>query len=845
MRLIFLLFILLWSGARLSAQCVIINEVMVNPSDVCDGACEPNTAEWIELYNTCNTPVDLSCYVLTDGDYTVTFPAGSSIAANGYFVIGSINSGGPVDLNISNCGCTAGNTIGVLSNSSEQLILLNSLGVEQDAIVWGGGQFPMNITSITLGACAPLTINRPNSTGFVNVPVSPDGCSVGRTCDAATTWQAKCGSNISMGATNGTIVTPAFSASSTNICPGDCINFTDNSTGTPDNWFWTFSGAATATSTAQNPSSICYNNVGNYTVTLQISNSCGTFTETQTGYIQVGTGATPTITANGPLSFCEGNSVSLSTTTPGTYQWLLNGNPISGETNSQITVTQSGDYSVSVGGGSCTGISNIIQVNVLNTPIANISALSSTTLCPGESVILNNNSVADNYVWMLNGNPINGSNTQQYTANTAGSYTLTVSNANGCSATSTPIVVTVLSVTTPIISSVNGLSVFCPGQSLELSSTTGLQNYQWFFNNALIPGANTSTYMATQGGFYTVTANSANGCSVSSAPFAITQSIAPLAQITPSGPLIICNAQPISLQTTSGAASYQWFNAGVAINGANTNTFIAGQSGSYSVTVTNAEGCSASSGAVQVSFNTGITVDIVSSNLNPCEGETVYLSTALLNYTQILWSTGENSKEIGVTNSGTYEVIVVNSGNCTARDNIQIVFQPKPMVDAGENVSSDCVYGAVLHASGEGIPNWEPALGLSNTNTFEVTAFPSNTTIYYLTVDNGICKATDSVLVIADCSSIYVPTSFTPNDDGLNDVFKAQGMDVQNFKLTVYNRWGEKVFYTEDINHGWDGTYKGTLSPLGVYVWELSASDKFGTPMLNNNQRRGIVTLLR
>lgn len=848
MKFLTLLLSLLVYSISSTAQCVLINEVMINPSGTNDGSNNPNTSEWIELYNTCNTTVDLSCFVMTNGEFTITFPTGSSIPANGYFVIGSNNSGGPVDINIGTCGCVAGNLIGTLSNSAEQLILVNSSGVQQDAIYWAPGDFPMNITSMTLGACAPITINKPNNTGFALIP-SPggsanDGCTVGRTCDASSTWQIKCGSNISMGSTNGLQGIPAFTASNTSVCPGDCISFTDNSTGNPMAWFWTFSGAATGNSNAQNPSSVCYNNSGNFTVTLQITNACGTFTHTQTGYIQVGAGATPNITANGPLNFCAGNSVTLSTNTVGTYQWQLNGTAIPGETNASLIVTQSGSYTVSVSSGSCAGTSNAIQVNVTPASTAIINALSSTTICTGETVILESVNAANTYQWLLNGNPLPGATSQQLSVNSAGNYTLIVSSINGCSATSAPTTVNVLTATTPTITSTNGQFSFCQGQSLNLEATPGLANYQWYLNNSIIAGATNANLVVTQTGAYTVSVGSANGCITSSLPTIVNLLPLPNAQVTPAGPILICNAVPALLQASSGAASYQWYNAGVSISGANSSSYLAAQTGDYSVIITSTLGCTATSNIVIVSFNTGITVNIYNNKPFPCDGDVVFLSTTQ-EYNQIDWTTGENGIQISVTESGTYGVTVVNSGGCTATDEVQLDFLPKPFVEAGDDVSSDCVKGVMLNGIGDGLPVWEPSLGLSNDNTFEVNAAPINTTTYYLTVNNGTCKATDSLVVTSECSSIYVPSAFTPNNDGLNDVFKAFGKELNSFRLVIYNRWGEKIFQTLDINLGWDGNYRGSPAPLGLYIWELEASDKFGEPILNDIQSRGTVSLVR
>jgi gliding motility-associated-like protein len=828
------------------AQCgVKINEVMINSSAPCDGSCAPNTAEWIELYNSCTTPVDISCFVLTDGDFTVTFPSGTIIPANDYYVLGTNNSGGPIDLNIATCGCaTPAIEIGILQNSDEQLILVNSTGGLVDAIYWGSGDFPLNITSMTLGSCAPITINKPNNAGFIQIPAPQNGCSNGRTCDASATWQVKCGANITMGTTNGLQGIPLFSASSTSVCPGDCISFTDNSLGNPLTWFWTFSGAATGNSNLQNPNSVCYNISGNYTVSLTITNTCGTFTDQQTGYIQVASSANPSITANGPLSFCAGNSVTLSTGATGTYQWQLNGANIPGETNASIVVTQSGDYSVTVSSGACSGTSNILQVNVTPASTAVINALSSTTICTGQSVVLESVNTANSYQWLLNNVAIPGATNQQLTVNSAGDYSLQVSSSNGCSATSTPTTVTVVAATIPTVTSLNGQTSFCQGQSLTLQTTAGLGNYQWNLNNSIITGETNTTLVVTQTGNYTVTVNSPNGCSVSSAPLTINLLPLPSAQITPSGPILICNAVPAILQVASGAATYQWSDAGVAIAGATSNTYVAAQSGDYAVEISNASGCTAISNTVSISFNAGINVSIYAKTLFPCDGDLLFLSTTQ-NYNQINWTTGEDGIQISVAKSGTYGVTVVNSGGCTATDEVEITFLPKPFVEAGPDVSSDCVDGIMLNGVGDGVPLWEPAEGLSNDYTFDVRAFPVNTTIYYLTVDNGSCKATDSLTVDAECSSIYVPSAFTPNGDGLNDTFNAIGMDLKEFKLMVYNRWGEKIFETDDLSIGWDGKYKGDLSPYGLYVWELEAKDKNGKAMLNDNQKRGVVSLVR
>jgi len=921
---------------KISAQCVIINEVMVNGPGACDGGCNPNTEEWTELYNTCNTAVDLSCYVMTDGDFTVTFPVGTSIAANGYFVIGSNNSGGPVDINIATCGCAAGGSIGTFTNGNEQIILVNSLGAIQDAIYWGSGQFPVNITSATLGACSPITINQPNNTGFESVPASnSNGCTVARQCDASSVWVLKCGAAISMGSTNGLPALPNFTASDTTLCPTNCINFTDNSTGNPTAWSWTFSGAAVGTSSSQNPTNICYNSAGNYDVTLQITNACGNFTTTNTGYIQVTSTIVPAVTANNPLNFCIGDSVTLSTSLSGTYQWLLNGSPIVGETNATITVNQSGNYAVEVTAGNCAGTSLATLVAVNPLPIASINALSSTSICAGQSVILESATTATNYQWQRNGIDIPGAVGQQYTATSAGSYTLVLNDAIGCSATSTQIVVSVIPLPVPdfmasnvsicpsscinftdnstgnptawlwtfqgavtgssnaqnptnfcynnsgsydvtlqitngcgtfdttfisyiqVTPSVaptitaNGSLNFCIGDSVTLNTALG-GNYQWLLNGNPIVGETNASIVITQSGNYSVQVTNGS-CTGTSVATSVSVNPLPTATINALSSTSICAGQSVVLESAATATSYQWQLNGTAITGAINQQYTASIAGAYSLIVTNGAGCAAVSTPTLVTIlpPAVVTVNSNTGSFNFCQGQSILLTatSGLTNYQWYLNSTaisGANTASLVVTQGGNYSFGAIGSNSCpTSSGNTIVSSIAPPLVDAGIDMISDCVSGVMLLANGQGNPSWIPSFGLSQDNIFQPMANPSINTTYYLTVDNGTCKASDSVNVTVDCFTIFIPNTFTPNHDGLNDVFTISGKGFQHFRLTIYNRWGEQLFESEDVNRGWDGTYNGEMVAEGVYVYIIEANDSGGNSLLSKDQQRGFVMLLR
>jgi gliding motility-associated-like protein len=120
---------------------------------------------------------------------------------------------------------------------------------------------------------------------------------------------------------------------------------------------------------------------------------------------------------------------------------------------------------------------------------------------------------------------------------------------------------------------------------------------------------------------------------------------------------------------------------------------------------------------------------------------------------------------------------------------------------------------------------WSPTTGLNNPNISNPVASPTTTTTYTLVItDNlNITSSASATVTVIDCSSqsadLYIPNIFSPNDDGLNEVFYVRGEGITGLELLIYNRWGEKIFESADINHGWDGTYKGKECIPGVYTY--------------------------
>lgn len=221
--------------------------------------------------------------------------------------------------------------------------------------------------------------------------------------------------------------------------------------------------------------------------------------------------ATPSISASGPTTLCNGSSVVLiaNSNTPGaTYQWYNNGTAIAGATSATFTANASGSYSVDANASGCqSGQSpaTIITVNPLpTTPTITLATGSTTAICQGSSAVLTGTpaGAGATYTWALNGTPITGATGGTYNAAIAGIYTLTVTTPSGCTATSTGISITVNPLpATPAITQNGG--------TLTSSSTSG---NQWFLNGSAIPGATAQNYVTTANGNYTVTVT-ANGCS--------------------------------------------------------------------------------------------------------------------------------------------------------------------------------------------------------------------------------------------------------------------------------------------------------------------------------------------
>ena len=830
------------------SQCIVINEIMINPNGPNDGQNSPNTSEWVELYNTCSTPVDISCYALSDGDFTVVIPPGTILAPYGYYVIGSSNSNVALQLNWGTCNCTTELSIGevgIFGNSNEQLVLQNSAGVLEDAIVWGSGQLSINISTTTASGCPQRSFNYSNATivnTFENIGSAGGGdCSKARACDGSATWVELCNGAPTPGTSNnGQTQIVTFTASDNSICANECVNFTYTGNGTPTQYSWQFEGSSTASSISAGPFGICYPTAGSYDVSLTITNACGTYTTTLEDYIQVNASNAVTITAVGSTSICPGGEVELTTNSAGPYQWMLGATPIPGATSSTLTVNAAGDYSLNTT-GNCGGTSNVITVTIQPALTPEIVADGALNLCNGQSVGLAVDAIYDTYQWYLNNVMIPGEQSAQLTVSQTGTYSVFVTTGD-CEGTSETIDVNSYVVLAPPV--VADFSA-CQGSMVNLQVNSIYDSYQWLNGGVPIEGAASAQYNFQLTGNADISVLvSDHTCDATSEVIHITSIPTPVVSITPNADVQVCQDSYL-LTGTSSSGNYQWFNQGIPIPGATSSTYTVTSDGDYSFRSTDASGeCSAISEEVSVILATELSVEILASTTEACQGETVTL-TVQGNYDTITWFNQFSGSSTTVTQSGQYSV-VVNSNGCEATDEIVIQILPLPIANAGMDVESDCDQGAILTGTGTGTLVWQshPTLTITDGSSIAI-ANPSQTTTYTLIASNGQCIAKDEVVVTVDCSSIYIPNVFTPNGDGLNDFFQIIARGVKTFRLEIYNRWGELLFESDDPEKVWNGGKQEYYAPDGVYFWTLVALDYQGKSILSSDQSRGHITIVR
>jgi PKD repeat protein/predicted nucleotidyltransferase len=468
-----------------------------------------------------------------------------------------------------------------------------------------------------------------------------------------------------------------FNASTTcQGTPTTITNTTDNNSLTISSWYWDFGDGLT--STVQQPDPHGYLGAGSYPVLLKAlaNNGCiDSISET----IIVGSYPVAAVTANAPLTFCKGDSVTLSVpyNINYLYNWKVAGASITGADSSKYVAKLTGNYTVEVinSKGNCKTISSQVNVTTQNTPsIPLISTIGSLEFCQGDSAIL---SVANTsgyiYHWKLNGGAV-GSNSDSFTAKVAGIYNLEVSNIVGCSVfSSNSVNITVNPLPSVNAVSLSGPTQFCQGGSITLSvPSNSAYSYNWRNEDGLISDANTNRYMAISSGKYQLDISNPSGCVVSTLPINVVVKTMPLKPLITSDnyqPGICLGENPIRLnisQTVPGY-NYQWYKNGIPLSYA-TSSYLEGflSQGDYALEA-DLGGCKSQSDILNVYFQ-----DAPEKPSIYAQGPTIwYLACSNDSATQYKWYFNGNlipgaDKYLYIANQklGEYNVSIANTKGC-------------------------------------------------------------------------------------------------------------------------------------------------------------------------------------
>jgi gliding motility-associated-like protein len=279
----------------------------------------------------------------------------------------------------------------------------------------------------------------------------------------------------------------------------------------------------------------------------------------------------------------------------------------------------------------------------------------------------------------------------------------------------------------------------------------------------------------------------------------------------------LCENQSVVLNPGVNNASYTWSN------GSTFQTLTVLTPGTYTVTVT-APGCGIGIDSVvinQVILNLDAGDDQIL-----CAGSTVLLDAS--GNGTLSWSPASAVSDPNIAtpffigDSSTVLVLTASLDGCTAQDSFEISVLPLPELSITPTDSTILAGSSLqLFGTGMGTVSWTPTDGLSCTECLDPIATPTESTVYTMTVTNAAgCSASTSVSIMVvppDCLPDF-PNAFTPNGDAANDQFQPIGESIESFNLSIFNRWGQKIF---EGNTAWDGRSNDTFAPSDVYVYKV------------------------
>lgn len=537
-------------------------------------------------------------------------------------------------------------------------------------------------------------------------------------------------------------------------------------------------------------------------------------------------------------TICKGSSVLLTASGSASYQWT--GGVISSSSSLSVSPLTSTSYYVSGSSNACPADTDTLTVFVENLPDVSISG--STETCIGQSVTL---TAIGGSAYSWSGGIISTSSTVSVTPLSNTIYYATTSNA--CGTANDSVIVIVDTIPSIVLQATD--TTICSGDTVRLNAS-GAIIYSWSSGSSLssilvMPSSNT---------VYTVTGFNGQ-CSSSTISFAVTVNQAPVLSI--SGPALICEnvSATYAAQIIGGISPFQYVwsdgdiisQTTITPNTVNTN---------LSLILTDANGCSDTS-----SINIAVVPDpvaVITPGFSGCSPLSVSFSAVSANAISYLWDLGNGTVSMSQDTSliyitpGSYNISLVttNLAGCadtlTVDSYVNVAESPSASITSTTNPDNESLITITNseHGGNDCILFFGDGSSMTGCDWTEITHdYPDDGTYEIVQVSTNSEGCLDSAVINQNIEheiTFFAPNSFSPDGNGNNDIFYMKGTGMNDFNLFIYDRWGEKIFESHDIMHGWDGTYKGKIVEEDVYVWKV----EYKTKKKGNQHKIGHVTVL-
>lgn len=733
--------------------------------------------------------------------------------------------------------------------------VLCSMTVSATNSLCAGGTATMGVTTGT--QVTSVVWNGPNGfnspTGNTSVPnMQSTGV---YTALATTTGTNPATNTCSVTKTITVIPTPTLTINNNGpICAGQQASFSVSGAGS-----YTWSGPNSFGSNMTNPTISNAQTIHNgvYNV-IGATNGC---TATANTTLQVK--PNPTVTATSAGNFCVGQSFSLAATGATSYTWAGPNNFNSNLQNPVFTnniTGYGGTYSLT---GNTNGCTHSVTSNVTINPLPVIIPVTSGNVCAGNSFTLSATG-GTAYTWtgpqafLAQGSPVTVASAA---VNMTGTYNISGTDANGCVNTAT-LAQTVFANPVPFALGSNK----CINENLYLTGSGG-DAYQWNGPNNYSSNQQNAVVQNAQfesAGIYTLTVTNTGGCVATATTYCMVYS-RPV--ISYSGINEVCYGGIFTF-TAHGGYTYKWLGTSGELSQANSFT-VASNSPSLLTTYTlvGADGNGCTNQVIIYPQVNALPYGQVNAEFpGACIPFTsrFNLSGMASNVTDIKWSfpngsiaNDSSSINYHIGNAGVQTVTVqlTNSKGCKASFSNTVEGYPIPDAEFSFSPNAphenDYLVSFYDESSNATIAGWywdfysnNEHLSVKQNPTFEFPHIGNYFVFLKVTSNKGCIDSIVKKLTVYEDVTIYIPNTFTPNGDGMNDIFMPKTVGLKKYKIEIFDRWGELIFSTSEIGSGWDGRHKkgGDVLEPGVYIYKVSAT-------LDNNSKpklyTGHVTLLK